>query len=291
MFGAFAAAAFSKEVGLPLAVVTAALVAFGVQRRRRDDGSANPSRQNGWRRWQTALITGGVLGGLLGVGFAIGLIPRLYGTAIQSLYTPRLGWHALTEARGFLDVSGAGGLAGGPLQRSPNRLDNLAARHRRLGGNRRAGHRNRPHSHDVVSTATAGGARGGRAGSRGVGGHQPSARQCQRRANGRIPHVPGHAPDLPAAGMGTGCHAPVCVRTLDAAAGRRPDGARRDRGGLSHHLGPARARLAQPRRARGQHRRAVPVQRPRAAGTPGSRHPRGPLGIGGRAAGRHPPGF
>ena len=89
-FGAAAAAAFSKEVGLPLAVGTAALVAFAV-----------PAR-NHQRRWRTAwLLAGGATVCLLGIGFAGKLLPTLSGTALNSLHDPRLGWHILTEARVF----------------------------------------------------------------------------------------------------------------------------------------------------------------------------------------------
>ncbi len=97
---AVAAAAFSKEVGLPVAVGTATLVAFGVRRRRRDD--LLPSGQDTGRRGRTALLLAGVTAiVLLGAGFATRLIPQLSGTLHGSLSNPRLGWHALTEARVF----------------------------------------------------------------------------------------------------------------------------------------------------------------------------------------------
>ena len=97
--GAVAAATFSKEVGLPLAAGTAALVAFGTRRRREDD--VPPPGRNGWWRGRTVLLL--VIGMLvlLGTGFATSLIPQLYGTLLQSLSDRRLGWHALTEARVF----------------------------------------------------------------------------------------------------------------------------------------------------------------------------------------------
>lgn len=97
--GTLAAAAVSKEVGLPLALGTVVLVAFGVRRRCGDDTGL--SRQDGWPRGRIVLLVGGALVALLAAGDATGLMTRLYGAAIQSLRTPRLGWHVLTEARVF----------------------------------------------------------------------------------------------------------------------------------------------------------------------------------------------
>ena len=103
-FGAAVAAAvaarFSKEVGLPLAVGTAVLIALGVARRSPVEASPHTGTERTRRRRTVLLVAGGaaVLAGVVVVG---GLAPLLLGTARQSLDHPRLGWHALTEARVF----------------------------------------------------------------------------------------------------------------------------------------------------------------------------------------------
>ena len=95
---ATAAATFSKEVGLPVAAGTVALVLFGT-RRRRDGGAPVAGRERPPLR--LAALLGGAAILLLGIAYAGGLGGLLSHAYSESFRSPRLGWHCLTEARVF----------------------------------------------------------------------------------------------------------------------------------------------------------------------------------------------